>query len=90
MAGCNSEITCWGEGAEPVSHVQDPTVSFGQQLFWLMQSLGCVRPGCQCMVMQPTCVPSQLDVSVHKDRVTNTGGGRQEQYLNYLGTEMMV
>lgn len=64
-----------------MSDVQDP-ISFGQQLFWLMQSLGCLRPGCQGMVMQNTCVPSQLDVSVHKDMLTNTGSGRhEEEYL---------
>lgn len=65
-----------------MSDVQDSAVSFGQQLFWLKQSLGCVRPGCQGVEMLNTCVPSQLDVSVHM--LTNTGGGRQEEYLDQL------
>lgn len=55
-----------------------------------MQSLGCVRLSCQCGMMQTACEPSQLDVAEQNDVLTNTRGGRQEEYSKEPGTEMIV
>lgn len=82
MARQSNEGVYYVEGIEPVPQILDTTLLVRELLLRLMQSFGCLRPACECAVMQSTCELSQLDVYVQSDLLTNAGCDMREIYLN--------
>lgn len=82
MAGQSNEGVYYVEGIELVSQILGATLLVSELLLWLMQSFGCLRPACECAVMQSTCELSQLDACVQSDLLTSAGCDVREIYLN--------